>query len=134
MADIRALTMAGSDDDSLINYLSQVASYKGIAFFRLPQSKEVVMMNSDSEGDLCDVNKDKKPWFLIQLMVFEWDNSEYPVWSCRTCECMKTITSLGRVQDHKRLVNNICSHSKVITIIVTIYSISCRINTIHIFL
>ncbi len=59
--------MAGTDDDSLVTYLTQAASHKGNA--------------RNHDGDLCDGSeKDIATW--VQPMVFENNNTEYPVWAC----------------------------------------------------
>ena len=115
MASARILTMAGTDDDSLGTYLTQAASHKGNALYKLPQFQQVVLLNRNHDGDLCDGSeKDIATWVLLQLMVFENNNTEYLVWACRNCDVMKSIFSLARTQDPGRLVNNICCHSKVL--------------------
>ena len=112
MASARILTMAGTDDDSLVTYLTQAASHKGNALYKLPQFQQVVLLNRNHDGDLCDGSeKDIVTWVLLQLMVFENNNTEYLVWACRNCD---VIFSLARTQDPGRLVNNICCHSKVL--------------------
>ena len=111
----RQLTIGAEDDHLTINYLSQVACKENQYFYYLPW-QSAVLINIDEDGMLINfsdwdqnatVLTGIKPFALLTLKIFKWNQERFPVFICRECQEMKAMYSLDSCQNPS-VINLLC--------------------------
>ena len=117
----RQLTICAEDDHLTINYLSQVACKENQYFHYLPW-QSAVLTNIDEDGMLINFSDwDRnstvltgiKPFVLLTLKIFEWNQERFPVFICGECQEMKAMYSLDSCQNPRVIKPLMCIHSKI---------------------